>query len=120
MMSRKVIGRVVRGGSTSPQRPGKRRTWLVICIWLVISTSVIGCSHEETPESSEYRTKVSAWRHAKSVVRQSLKSPRSADFGWEYEQPVDEHVKLQPNGFYKVWGWVDAENAFGGKCGPSS
>lgn len=55
--------------------------------------------------------KVAAWGYAKEAVTRSLRSPKSADFGWT--QKLDDCVTDLGDGKYLVKGWVDAQNAFG-------
>lgn len=89
----------------------------------LLSTCVVGIlvllavgSAEEDPERKakreKYGDKISAFAMAKKFVEQNLKSPGSAEYGW---QRADECVTELGNGEYLVKGWVDAQNSFGAK-----
>ena len=71
-------------------------------------------SAEEGPETKsnreKYGDKISAWVAAEQFIENQLKSPSTADFGW---QSTDECVTDLGGGTYRVKGWVDAQNAFG-------
>jgi len=73
-------------------------------------------SAEEDPETKakreKYGDKISAFVMAQKFVEQNLKSPGSAEYGW---QTADECVTELGNGEYLVKGWVDAQNSFGAK-----
>jgi len=60
--------------------------------------------------------KIEAWVIAEQLVKQSLRSPATASFGsfWrgDFQDPQNCVVQA-PDGSYVVFGWVDAQNAFG-------
>ena len=87
----------------------------------VISCLVLGAflilafgSAEEDPEKKaqreEYGDKLGAWVMAQLFVEQRLKSPGTAEYGW---QRADECVTDMGEGEYLVQGWVDSQNSFG-------
>lgn len=67
-------------------------------------------SSVNTTNSSRH-TDSEAWSCAKSIVRENLKSPSTADF-CSFTQSQITHLG---NGEYMVTGWVDAQNSFGAK-----
>lgn len=72
-------------------------------------------STEEDPEEKAHREKfgdeLGAWVIAQEFVNDRLKSPGTADYGW---QTTDECVTDLGRGRYAVKGWVDSQNSFGG------
>ena len=77
--------------------------------------SVAGCVEEDPAEKArreKYGDTLSAFVMAKDFVQNMLKSPGTADFGW---QTYDKCVTDMGEGVYLVNGWVDAQNSFGGK-----
>ncbi len=59
-----------------------------------------------------------AWVISRQLVKRSLKSPSTAEFGHalsgEYQDPKD-HCLPTGDGSWKCVGWVDAQNSFGAK-----
>lgn len=72
---------------------------------------------QEAPKSPKPpHDKLTAWVMAQQFVKQSLKSPSSADFGGVFSgeaQSYEDTVTEIGEGEYRVRGWVDAQNAFG-------
>jgi hypothetical protein len=64
--------------------------------------------YDRTPEKDEFV--VDAWLRAQDEVTSRLKSPGTADFGW---QSSGQCVTHDGQGEYSVCGWVDCQNAFG-------
>jgi len=60
----------------------------------------------------KFGDKIGAIVSAKMAVNERLRSPGTADYGW---QTADECVTDKGNGRYFVQGWVDAQNGFGAK-----
>ena len=66
---------------------------------------------KQSPSSAPSIDRSRAWVYAKDHVKNPLKSPSSANFGW---QSASDTVEILGNNRYRVTGYVDAENAFGG------
>jgi len=64
----------------------------------------------EKARYEQYGDKIDAWVAAEDFVKDHLRSPGTADFGW---QRADKCVTDLGEGQYCVKGWVDAQNAFG-------
>ncbi len=63
--------------------------------------------HRETKEFTE---RIGAWVAAQDAVRSRLRSPGTADFGW---QTASNQCKKSAPGQYIATGWVDSQNGFG-------
>ena len=59
-----------------------------------------------------YGDEFCAWIMAKQFVEDRLKSPGTAEYGW---QSQDECVTDLGGQQYRIEGWVDAQNSFGAK-----
>jgi hypothetical protein len=64
----------------------------------------------EQANESEFGKTADAWLAATIIVKERLKSPSTASFGW---QTSESCVAALGGGKYRVKGWVDAQNAFG-------
>lgn len=83
----------------------------------VESRAIEAARADEARERVSKPDKAAAWAMAQQFVRQSLKSPSSADFGsvlGESQSPNRTVAEIGENKF-RVRGWVDADNAFGAK-----
>jgi hypothetical protein len=72
------------------------------------------CSSCETGSGSPKagHDKLAAWAITKQFVEKRLKSPSSADWGWQSYNKCVSHLG---NGRYQVKAWVDSQNSFGAK-----
>jgi hypothetical protein len=69
------------------------------------------------PPPKRTHSQAGAWVAAEGFVRNSLKSPSSADFGGfltDVQHP-SQQAHYQGDGEYVVTGWVDGTNTFGAK-----
>ncbi len=67
----------------------------------------------EKTRQAESSNKEDAWLAAEIIVKERLKSPSTATFGW---QTSESCVTSLGNNRYRVNAWVDGQNAFGATC----
>lgn len=65
----------------------------------------------EKQEREQSERKGEAWVMAQQFVKDKLKSPGTADFGWL--QTSEDTVQDLGGGKYRIRGWVDSQNTFG-------
>jgi hypothetical protein len=72
-------------------------------------------TQDKSPQAKRDEGDVSeAWVMATNFVKDSLKSPSTAKWGWQTGRGNEgERVAYHGNGTYTVSGWVDSQNAFG-------
>jgi hypothetical protein len=100
--------------------PGKKNSCMGGCLILFVISLIGGvasstCGGNLDSDSSEpvekvYHDKLTAWVMTKEFVEKRLKSPSSADWGW---QSYSDRVSHLGDGRYKVKAWVDSQNSFG-------
>lgn len=91
--------------------------WHMLIRTVAISVAVLfvlvkSCSYLASPPTSTDRSRM-AWVMAQEFVKDRLKSPGTADFGG-IEQTSSTCVTVLGNDEYRVTGWVDSQNTFGG------
>lgn len=83
---------------------------IVVFGWIILIVALIGNCISDCDYEAPDQHKLTAWTYAQDVVRSKLRSPGTADFGW---QTSDECVEAGEDDVYTVTGWVDAQNGFG-------
>ena len=77
---------------------------------LMLTTCLIFAGCTSSPPIPKNKDKAYAWVMAQNFIEPHLKSPSTADYGW---QTSEECVTDMGDGRFVVKGWVDAQNAFG-------
>ena len=92
----------------------KKWLWLTIGVAVAVGLALqAGCVPSGMPEEDL----ITPWVMAQDFVESNLKSPGTASYGgvWEGDyQSASDCVTSLGDDKYRVNGWVDSQNAFGG------
>ena len=85
-----------------------KRTAIVILILTVIGALIYVNNKDKTKTPTKTETYISCYTYSQELVKDKLKSPKSADFPWY----SDNFIKEKGNTI-TVTAYVDADNSFG-------